>query len=162
MMGSGKSTIGKSLAERLNMEFIDTDSVIEKKLSKSVAEIFRTEGEEFFRKLEMEESIKFAEKERVVIALGGGAFINREIREKLKKTCFSVWLQLDTNKIFERTKNNQKRPLLNMSNSRGELDKIYKERKEIYSMADYKIDCNKKNKNEIVEEIKKIYENKQN
>ncbi len=158
MMGSGKSTIGKSLAERLNMEFIDTDSVIEKKLSKSVAEIFRTEGEEFFRKLEMEESIKFAEKERVVIALGGGAFINREIREKLKKTCFSVWLQLDTNKIFERTKNNQKRPLLNINKSKEEFDKLYESRKKIYSLADFKINCNDKDKNEIVKEIKNIYE----
>ena len=157
-MGSGKSTIGKSLAERLNMEFIDTDSVIEKKLSKSVAEIFRTEGEEFFRKLEMEESIKFAEKERVVIALGGGAFINREIREKLKKTCFSVWLQLDTNKIFERTKNNQKRPLLNINKSKEEFDKLYESRKKIYSLADFKINCNDKDKNEIVKEIKNIYE----
>ena len=157
-MGSGKSTIGKSLAERLNMEFIDTDSVIEKKLSKSVAEIFRTEGEEFFRKLEMGESIKFAEKERVVIALGGGAFINREIREKLKKTCFSVWLQLDTNKIFERTKNNQKRPLLNINKSKEEFDKLYESRKKIYSLADFKINCNDKDKNEIVKEIKNIYE----
>ncbi len=151
MMGSGKSTVGKSLAERLNMEFIDTDSVIEKKLSASVAKIFKTQGDELFRKLEMKESIKSAEKEGVVIALGGGAFMNKIIREKIKKSCFSVWLQLDTDQLFQRTKNNQKRPLLNRSNSKEELDKIYKERKEIYSMADYKIDCNKKDKNEIVE-----------
>ena len=162
MMGSGKSAIGKSLSERLNMEFVDTDSIIEKRLSLSVAEIFETKGEEFFRKIEVEEVIKLTEKKGFVIALGGGAFINDIIRKKVKKLCFSVWLQLDIDEIFNRTKNNQKRPLLNISNSREKLDKIYKERKEIYSMADYKIDCNKKNKNEIVEEIKKIYENKQN
>lgn len=162
MMGSGKSAIGKSLSERLNMEFVDTDSIIEKRLSLSVAEIFETKGEEFFRKIEVEEVIKLTEKKGFVIALGGGAFINDIIRKKVKKLCFSVWLQLDIDEIFKRTKNNQKRPLLNKRNSKEELNKIYKERKEIYSMADYKIDCNKKDKNEVVEEIKKIYENKQN
>ncbi len=159
-MGSGKSGIGKSLSERLNMEFADTDSIIEERLSLSVAKIFETKGEEFFRKIEIEESIKLIEKKGFVIALGGGAFISDKIRENVKKSCLSVWLQLDIDEIFKRTKNNQKRPLLNRNNSKEELDKLYKERKEIYSMADYKIDCNKKDKNEIVEEIKKIYENK--
>ena len=159
MMGSGKSTIGKALSERLNMKFADTDTVIENKLSLSILEIFKVKGEEFFRKLEVEESIKLAEKEGFVIALGGGAFMNDKIREKIKKSCFSVYLQLSIDKLFERTKNNQKRPLLNTDESKKELSKLYKERKEIYSMADYKIDCDSKTKNEIVEEIKKVYEN---
>ena len=155
-MGSGKSTIGKSLAERLNMEFIDTDSVIEKKLSKSVAEIFRTEGEEFFRKLEMEESIKFAEKERVVIALGGGAFINREIREKLKKRAFPFGFNLTLIKFLKEQKITKKTFIINKS--KEEFDKLYESRKKIYSLADFKINCNDKDKNEIVKEIKNIYE----
>ena len=159
MMGSGKSAIGKSLSEMLNMEFADTDNIIEKKLSLSVAEIFETKGESFFRKIEMEESLKLVEKKGFVISLGGGAFINDKLREKVKQTCFSVWLQLDVDEIFKRTKNNQKRPLLNINNSRGLLDKLYKEREKIYSIADFKIDCNNKDKNEIVEEIKKNYEN---
>ena len=158
-MGSGKSSIGKSLSEMLNMEFADTDNIIEKKLSLSVAEIFETKGESFFRKIEMEESLKLVEKKGFVISLGGGAFINDKLREKVKQTCFSVWLQLDVDEIFKRTKNNQKRPLLNINNSRGLLDKLYKEREKIYSIADFKIDCNNKDKNEIVEEIKKNYEN---
>ena len=135
MMGSGKSTIGKALSERLNMKFADTDSVIENKLSLSILEIFKVKGE----KLEVEESIKLAEKEGFVIALGGGAFMNDKIREKIKKSCFSVYLQLSIDKLFERTKNNQKRPLLNTDESKKELSKLYKERKEIYSMVDYKI-----------------------
>ena len=161
-MGSGKSSVGKSLAERLNMNFVDTDILIEEKLSLSIAKIFETKGEKFFRKIEEEEVLKIIKKEGYVVALGGGAFINNIIRENIKKNCFSVWIKLNINKIFERTKNNQKRPLLNKGNSKEELEKIYRERKEIYSMADYKIDCNKKDKNEVVEEIKKIYENKQN
>ena len=158
-MGSGKSTIGKSLSERLNMEFKDTDSIIENKLSLSIKKIFETKGEEFFRKIEMEESIKLIEKKGFVISLGGGAFINDTVRKKIKESCFSVWLQLDTNELFKRTKNKQKRPLLDKGQSKEKLDKLYEDRKEIYSLADYKIDCGRKNTSEIVEQIKKIYEN---
>ena len=159
MMGSGKSSVGKSLSERLNMNFVDTDILIEEKLSLSIAKIFETKGEKFFRKIEEEEVLKIIKKEGCVVALGGGAFINNIIRENIKKNCFSVWIKLNINKIFERTKNNQKRPLLK-DNSKEELVGLYNQRKDIYSLADYTIDCNDKDKNKIVEEIKKFYENK--
>ncbi len=158
MMGSGKSTIGKFLSEKLNMDFADTDNIIEKRLSQSINDIFESKGEEFFRKLEMEESIILAEKKGFVIALGGGAFINDKIRDKIKKTSFSVWLQVDINEIFKRTKNNQKRPLIYRNSSYEELKKLYNKRKDFYSKADCIIDCNNKDKSEIVEEIVKIYE----
>ena len=115
--------------------------------------------EKFFRKIEEEEVLKIIKKEGYVVALGGGAFINNIIRENIKKNCFSVWIKLNINKIFERTKNNQKRPLLK-DNSKEELVGLYNQRKDIYSLADYTIDCNDKDKNKIVEEIKKFYENK--
>ncbi len=158
-MGSGKSSVGKSLSERLNMNFVDTDILIEEKLSLSIVKIFETKGEKFFRKIEEEEVLKIIKKEGYVVALGGGAFINNIIRENIKKNCFSVWIKLNINKIFERTKNNQKRPLLK-DNSKEELVRLYNQRKDIYSLADYTIDCNDKDKNKIVEEIKKFYENK--
>ena len=158
-MGSGKSSVGKSLSERLNMNFVDTDILIEEKLSLSIVKIFETKGEKFFRKIEEEEVLKIIKKEGYVVALGGGAFINNIIRENIKKNCFSVWIKLNINKIFERTKNNQKRPLLK-NNSKEELVGLYNQRKDIYSLADYTIDCNDKDKNKIVEEIKKFYENK--
>ena len=159
MMGSGKSSVGKSLSERLNMNFVDTDILIEEKLSLSIVKIFETKGEKFFRKIEEEEVLKIIKKKGYVVALGGGAFINNIIRENIKKNCFSVWIKLNINKIFERTKNNQKRPLLK-DNSKEELVGLYNQRKDIYSLADYTIDCNDKDKNKIVEEIKKFYENK--
>ena len=158
MMGSGKSSVGKSLSERLNMNFVDTDILIEEKLSLSIVKIFETKGEKFFRKIEEEEVLKIIKKEGYVVALGGGAFINNIIRENIKKNCFSVWIKLNINKIFERTKNNQKRPLLNINKSKEEFDKLYESRKKIYSLADFKINCNDKDKNEIVKEIKNIYE----
>ena len=84
--------------------------------------------------------------------------MNKTIRENIKKTSFAVWLDLDTNEIFKRTKMNKKRPLL-YNISETDLKRLYEERKRVYSLADCRIDCNSKNKDEIVEEIKKLYEN---
>ena len=159
MMGSGKSTIGKSLSQTLNLQFADVDTIIESNLSLTISEIFKVKGEDFFRKLELEESLRLIGKRDYVISLGGGAFMNKELRKLIKKNCFSVWLDLDIKKLFDRTKKNQKRPLLNRYNSLEELNKLYEDRKIVYSTADLKIDCNLKNKNEIVEDIRKIYEN---
>ena len=160
MMGSGKSTIGKSLSERLNYEFADTDIIIENRILLSVSEIFKIKGEKFFREIEVEESLKLVEKKGIVIALGGGAFLKSKVREKVKKTCFSVWLSLSIDELFRRTQNNQKRPLLKDDNNKEKLVEIYNQREKIYSLADYKIDCNSKNKNEIVKKIIEVYENK--
>ncbi len=157
MMASGKSTVGKSLSKLLGMQFVDTDDVVEKRLSLSIAKIFKTKGESFFREIEEEESIKLVKKEGLIIALGGGAFMNNIIRENIKKSSLSVWLDLGIDKIFERTRMNKKRPLLHDS-SKKDLKKLYEERKKIYSLADFRIDCNSKEKNKIVEEIKKLYE----
>jgi len=159
MMGSGKSTVGKLLSKKLNMKFSDVDSIIEEKLSLSVAQIFKAKGEGFFRKVEEKESIKLVKENGVVIALGGGAFLNEMIRDNIKKLCFSVWLDLNSDELFKRIKFNKKRPLLNSKKNKGDLKKLYEKRKKFYSLADCKIDCNSKSKNEIVEEIKKIYEN---
>ena len=157
MMASGKSIIGKSLSKRLGMQFVDTDDVIEKKLSLSIAKIFETKGESFFREIEEEESIKLVKKEGLVIALGGGTFMNNIIRENIKKSSFSVWLDLNSDEVFKRARMNKKRPLL-YNSSEDDLKKLYEERKKIYSLANCRIDCNSKNKNEIVKEIKKLYE----
>ncbi len=158
MMGSGKSTIGKSLSNRLNTKFIDIDNAIEKKLSLSISQIFESKGEDFFRDKEREETIKALNNENMVIALGGGAFMDETIRENIKKSSFSVWLDVDIDEIFKRTKENKKRPLLK-NISKESLEELYEERKKTYLLADCKINCNLKTKNEIVEEIKKLYEN---
>ncbi len=128
MMGSGKSTIGKSLSNRLNTKFIDIDNIIEKKLSLSISQIFESKGEDFFRDKEREETIKALNNENMVIALGGGAFMDETIRENIKKSSFSVWLDIDIDEIFKRTKSNKKRPLLK-NISKENLEKLYEERK---------------------------------
>ena len=160
-MGSGKSTIGKNLSKNLKMDFADTDNIIEQKLSLSISKIFEIKGEEFFRMMEEKEIQELINKTNIIIALGGGTFMNKIIREKIKRNAVSIWLDLDISELYKRTKINKKRPLL-IDMSEDDLKKLYDKRKKIYSLADFKIDCNNKNKDEITEEIKEFYKNAYN
>ena len=101
MMGVGKTTIGRILAKKLNLEFIDTDEHIEKKNLMTVSEIFEKKGEKFFRTEEKNVIYELLKKNSCVFALGGGAFMNENIRETVKKSCISFWLDLNPIKIFE-------------------------------------------------------------
>ena len=94
MMGVGKSTLGKILSERLNLKFIDIDKDIEERENMSIRDIFEKKSEEYFRKVEKKESLKSLMQENSIIALGGGAFINKEIRNLAKKTSVTFWLNL--------------------------------------------------------------------
>ena len=159
-MGVGKSSIGKDLSHKLKMKFTDIDSIIEKKLSLSISEIFKKKGEKFFRDIEEKETINYLKKNEVIIALGGGAFLNEKIRDESSKKGISFWLDLDSKIIFQRIKLNMKRPLLNNNKSENEIKKLCKSREKTYSLSDFRIDCNSKNKNQIIEEIIGIYESK--
>ena len=159
MMGVGKSSIGRDLSYKLKMEFKDIDSNIEKKLSLSISEIIKKKGEKFFRDIEEKETINYLNKNKVVIALGGGAFLNEKIRYETKKRGISFWLDLDSKIIFQRIKLNMKRPLLNNNKSENEVKKLCKSREKTYSLSDFRIDCNAKNRNQIIKEIVDIYEN---
>ncbi len=155
-MGSGKTTIGKSLSQRLNMQFADIDDIIEKKNGLSISMIFEQRGEKTFRQEEEVESKNALKRSNIIIALGGGAFINKNIRDEIKKNSVSIWLDLDVEMLYKRVNLNQKRPLLKNS-SKEDLKKIYNDRKKIYSLADFKIQCTLKNKDQIINEIVKIY-----
>ena len=159
MMAVGKSTIGRLLSKKLGMPFEDLDSRIEKRESLKIKEIFDSKGEEYFRKIEENEGLNLIKEEGKIIALGGGTFINQKVREEVKKTCFSVWLDLASKEIFNRIKKNKARPLLMNARSIQDVENIYLNRKKIYALADYKLNCASKNKEDVANEIKKIYEN---
>ncbi len=159
MMGVGKSTVGRFLSKKLEMPFEDLDSKIESVESLTIKEIFDLKGEQYFRKIEENEGLNLIKEEGKIIALGGGTFINQKIREKVKKSCFSVWLDLPPKEIFDRVKKNKGRPLLMGAKSTKDVENIYLNRKKIYALADYKLDCASKNKEEIANEIEKVYEN---
>ena len=157
MMGSGKSTIGYLLSKNLNLEFYDIDSIIEKQDGRKISEIFNTEGEVFFRKLEEKVSIKILKLKNKVISLGGGAFLNENIRKEVLSNNVSFWLDWKDNTLINRIKRNNKRPIINNSNE-NEIKKLISKRLKIYSMANFKINCEKFTKNEITRKILDIYE----
>ena len=104
MMGVGKSTLGKIVAKRQGFEFVDTDAYIEEKCSMSISEIFREKGEKFFRIEEEKEVLKLIKKDNCVISLGGGAFIDKTIRDNVLKNAVSIWLDADLKDLNKREK----------------------------------------------------------
>ena len=157
MMGSGKSTIGSLISEKLNVKFIDIDSVLEDVTKMKIAEIFEKKGEIFFRNLEEKITLKLLNSTNNVISLGGGGFINEKIRKEVLKNNFSFWLNCDTQTLLNRIKKNQKRPIaFNLSDSK--LTELILKRTKIYSKAQFKINCHRLTKIEIAEKILKVYE----
>ena len=157
MMGAGKTRIGKYVAKRLKINFFDIDKLVEKKNEMKIAEIFKTKGEIYFRKEEEFVTIKYLNERKSVISLGGGGFINDKIREIVLSKCISVWLNVNLKTIYKRIKNSKIRPLANNDNQNN-LDKIFLERKKIYSLADHEINCDNLNVNQISNKIIKLYE----
>ena len=156
MMGSGKSTIGSLISKKLNVKFIDIDSVLEDVTKMKIVEIFEKKGENFFRNLEEKITLKSLESINNVISLGGGGFINEKIRKEVLKNNFSFWLNCDTQTLLNRIKNSKKRPIaFNLNDS--ELTELIAKRTKIYSKAQFKINCHKLSKTEIVKKILKIY-----
>ena len=157
MMGSGKSTIGSLISKKLNVKFIDIDSVLEDVTKMKIVEIFEKKGKNFFRNLEEKITLKLLNSTNNVISLGGGGFINEKIRKEVLKNNFSFWLNCDTQTLLNRIKKNQKRPIaFNLSDN--ELTELIAERTKIYSKAQFKINCHKLSKTEIVKKILKIHE----
>ena len=162
MMGVGKSTVGKKLAKKLKLKFIDTDQIVEKKENKTIKEIFEIKGEDYFRKIEKKIVLEELKKNNSVVALGGGAFLNSAIRKEAKNFSVSFWLDLDFKTLLIRLKNVKKRPLLNQDNLEQSINKIYSERKKIYNKSDFKIKCKSMNTDQIVNKIIRLYENPRN
>ena len=158
MMAVGKSTIGKIVAEKQELEFIDIDQNIEKKNSMNISEIFNQKGEEFFRNEEEKEVLKCLKKRNCVIALGGGAFMNKKLRNSISKNAVSVWLDVNLKTLSDRLKWNQKRPMLKKNNNKKKLEELYSQRKNIYKLANHKVICDKLDKQNIAEIVIEIYE----
>ena len=162
MMGVGKSTVGRKLAKKLKLKFVDIDQIIESKEKTTINAIFKNKGEGYFRKIETKVTLEELKKINLVIALGGGAFINKKIRQEVKDSSVSFWLDASLKSLLPRLKNLKKRPLLNKDNLEKKMNKIYSERKKIYDKSNFKIECDSMKIDEIVNKVIKLYENSRN
>ena len=133
MMGSGKSIIGKKFAKIIDFDFLDTDSLIEKKTGKSINEIFSESGEIFFREIEEEYISKILFKKDYVLSLGGGVMNNSKIRKIIKKNSFNIYLEVEINILSKRLQSSKNRPLINNKNINEKLKELIKKRKNFYN-----------------------------
>ncbi len=157
-MGVGKTTIGKQIAAFNKVVFIDTDSQIEKETSKSIKEIFETDGEIAFRKLETD-TIRSINR-KAIIACGGGLPAHNNNIEYLKHKGTVIYLKASTETLIKRLeKNKNKRPLISNLTNEKRLEfirKILKEREETYKQADYTIETDNKTVKEVLREINSL------
>ncbi len=158
MMGSGKTSIGSMISEKLKLDFVDIDREIENELGLSIKKIFEIKGENYFRKIEEKITLQKLKLNSVVISLGGGAFTNKNIKREVMKNHLSFWLNWNDKILLNRIKNSRKRPLA-FNATDNELIDLIKKRSNIYSKALYEIKCDNLSKHEIVKKILNIYEN---
>src|SRR3989344_8350096 len=152
--GTGKSTIGKKLAKRLSMEFVDLDKQISKRASMSVSEIFAKKGEAKFRELESKIVEEFCAKDNFCIACGGGVILDTQNVENLKGSAKIVLLQSDAKTIYKRIKNDQNRPALTQKGKFEEIVELLEKRKSLYeNAADIKLDTSTDTAEETVQKI---------
>ena len=157
-MGSGKSTVGRLVAQDLGFQFVDTDSLIEERAGISVAEIFATEGEAAFRQLERETILGLAKKERLVIATGGGAIMDPENLASLKSHALVVCLWANAESIHERTKHQTHRPLLQGEDPLGAIRTMLAEREPVYKQADVIVNTELRPQREVVAQVRHQFE----
>ena len=159
MMGSGKSTIAKLLANRLkDFSFVDTDEEIIKSQKISINEIFEKYGEKTFRTIETEQLKEILKKDNQVIATGGGIVISEDNLNLLLNNSVLIYLKAEFEELYNRVKNNKERPLLNDCNIKEKIINLLGQREEKYKKAHFTIDTTNKTPDIIVKEIlEKIY-----
>jgi shikimate kinase len=158
-MGTGKTSVGGLIANRMGWPFIDTDLVIVNKVRKSIPDIFRTKGEEYFRAIEHEVISDVTKRNSTVIATGGGAVLNPENMRMLRECGIVVALDAQLDTIWNRIKESNDRPLVFGKNSKSELEDLFLKRLHAYENAHLRIKVDNKKPQEIAEEIINIIKN---
>ncbi|MFQ3573230.1 MAG: shikimate kinase [Thermodesulfovibrionales bacterium] len=152
-MGTGKTTVGKMLAQRLGFNFLDLDKEIERSQGILIREIFEIYGEERFREIETETIRSFKDKSNMVISAGGGVVTREENIKMLRENGIIVSLTAEPEVIFERVKHNKDRPLLLTSNPFETIKTLLKSRRELYKNADIEINTSNLSPLQVVQEI---------
>jgi shikimate kinase len=139
MMGAGKSSVGRRLATRLGLPFVDADAEIEQAANATINEIFDRHGEAYFRDGERRVIRRLLDGAPKVLATGGGAFMQPETRAAIKGNAISIWLKADRDLILSRVKRRSNRPLLKTGDPEAVIDRLMAERHPVYAEADIHI-----------------------
>lgn len=153
LMGAGKSAIGRRLAARLDIPFVDADQEIEKAAGKTVKEIFADHGEAYFRDGERRVIGRLLDEGPKIVATGGGAFMNAELRSEIRRKGVSVWLRADLDVLMERVSRRDTRPLLLKADPRAVMEALMQERYPVYATADITVTSRDVPHDVIVSEI---------
>ncbi len=153
-MGSGKSAVGRQLARRLALEFVDSDDEIEARTGVDIAYIFEREGEGGFRQREAEIIDDLTRREGVLVATGGGAILAPVTRERLRERGRVVYLRTTVDQQLARTRSSTDRPLLNTPDPRGTLERLYAERAPLYAeVAEVTVDTDGRKVRTVVDQV---------
>jgi shikimate kinase len=152
MMGAGKSTIGRRMAARLRLPFVDADTEIEQAAGMSIPDIFETHGEPHFRDGEARVIARLLDSGPAVVATGGGAFMREETRGRIRDKAVSIWLKADADVIMKRVRRRSDRPLLQNADPEGTVSRLLGEREPVYATADLTILSRDVPHDKIVEE----------
>jgi shikimate kinase len=139
-MGSGKSAIGRRLAARLGLKFVDADAEIEKAAGCSIEDIFEVHGEAAFRDGERRVIARLLAEPPHVLATGGGAFMDPDTRARIRENCISIWLRASCDVLLARVSRRKNRPLLKRGNKREVIQALIDERYPVYAEADITVD----------------------
>ncbi len=156
-MGTGKTSVGLELADMLDMNFIDTDDIIEQDSSMIISDIFTKMGEGHFRNLESKAIEKVCKLSQHIISTGGGAVIRDQNIQNLKKTGMLFHLDATPEVIFNRTSRETQRPLLKVDDPMGKIREMLKNRAPFYAKADHRIDTSQLSVKEVAERIVELY-----
>jgi shikimate kinase len=140
LMGAGKTTVGRRLAEKLGFAFVDADHEIELAAGQTIPEIFAQHGEAYFRDGERKVIARLLENGAQVLATGGGAFMNAETRATIKRNAISIWLRADFDLLMRRVRRRSNRPLLQNDDPEAVMRKLIAERYPVYAEADITVD----------------------
>lgn len=161
-MGTGKTSVGKLLAEALSREFIEMDALIEQDQGKAIANIFAEQGEAHFRKLEKKLLKELALKADLVVSCGGGLVCDSDNLSLLKESGILVCLSASSQVINRRTKNHTHRPILNVEDPLKKIEQLLLERKPYYDQADHTVDTDQLSLGEVVDKLKTILDSSEN
>jgi len=154
LMGAGKTTVGRRLARRLGWPFRDADHAVEQAAGRTVAEIFEDFGETAFRDGERKVIARLIEEEpRMVLALGGGAFVDPDTRALVKARALSIWLKADLDTLMGRVSRRDTRPLLKADDPRAVMAELMRAREPLYAQADLSIDSDAESHEVTVQSI---------